>query len=65
VDDMSAVETITVDKQPISNHSLVYVTSSGIEKRTKFSDIEYQCWKNYSQKTLKTELKKIDFHNVS
>ena len=41
VDDMSAVETITVDKQPISNHFLVYITSSGKEKRTKFSEIEY------------------------
>jgi hypothetical protein len=65
VDDMSAVETITVDKQPISNHSLVYVTSSGKEKKIKFSDIEYQCWKNYCAETLKTELKKIDFYNVS
>jgi hypothetical protein len=65
VDDMSAVETITVDKQPISNQSLVYVTSSGKEKKTKFSDIESQCWKNYSEETLKTKLKKIDFHNVS
>jgi hypothetical protein len=46
-------------------HSLNYITSSGKEKRTKFSDIEYQCWKNYSQETLKTELKKIDSHNVS
>ena len=62
---MSAVDTITVDKQPISNQSLVYVTSSGKEKKTKFSDIEYQCWKNYCAETLKTELKKIDFYNVS
>jgi hypothetical protein len=53
------METITVDKQPNSNHSLVYVTSSGKEKSTKFSDIKYQCWKNYSHETLKTELKKI------
>jgi len=36
-----------------------------VEKRKRFSDIEYQCWKNYSEETLKTELKKIDFHNVS
>ena len=62
---MSAKETITVDKQPISDHSLVYVTSSGKEKKTKFSDIEYQCWKNYSEATLKTKLKKIDFYNGS
>ncbi len=34
--DMSAVETITVDKQPISNHSLVYVTSSKKGKRQNF-----------------------------
>jgi hypothetical protein len=59
------METITVDKQPKSNHSLVYVTSSGKEKRKKFSDIKYQCWKNFSHETLKTELKKIDIYNVS
>jgi hypothetical protein len=64
VDDMSTMETINVDKQPISNHFLVYVTSSGKKKRTKFSKIEYQCWKNYSQETLKTKLKKTDFCNV-
>jgi hypothetical protein len=39
---MSAVETITVEKQPISDHSLVCVTSNGKEKRTKFSEIEYK-----------------------
>jgi len=65
VDDMSAVETITVEKQPISDHSLVCVTSIGKEKRTKFSEIEYQCWRHYSQQKLKEELKKIDFHTVS
>ena len=43
VDDMSAVETITVEKKLISNHSLVYVTSSEKEKRTEFSEIKYQC----------------------
>jgi hypothetical protein len=42
VDKLSAVETINVDKQPISDHSLVNVTSSGKKKRTKFSEIEYQ-----------------------
>ncbi len=47
VDDMSAVETITVEKQPISDLFLVCVTSIGKAKMTKFSDIEYQCWKNY------------------
>jgi hypothetical protein len=62
---MSAVETITVEKQPISDHSLVCLTSIGKEKRTKFSQIEYQCWRHYSQQKLKEELKKIDFHTVS
>jgi hypothetical protein len=38
---MSAVETITVEKKLISNHSLVYVTSSEKEKRTEFSEIKY------------------------
>jgi hypothetical protein len=61
---MSAVETITVEKQPISDHSLVCLTSIGKEKRTKFSQIEYQCWRHYSQQKLKQELKKIDFHTV-
>jgi hypothetical protein len=65
VDDMIAVETITVEKQPISDDSLVCVTSIGKEKRTKFSEIEYQCWRHYSQQKLKKELKKIDFHIVS
>jgi hypothetical protein len=61
---MSAVETITVEKQPISDHSLVCVTGIG-KKRTKFSEIGYQCWRHYSQQKLKEELKKIDFHTVS
>ena len=38
VNDMSAVETKTVEKQPISDHSLVCVTRGGKEKRTKFSE---------------------------
>jgi hypothetical protein len=37
---MSAVETITVDKQPIRDHPVVCVTSSEKEKRRKFSKIE-------------------------
>jgi hypothetical protein len=65
VDDMSAVETITVENQLISDHSLVCLTSIGKEKRKKFSEIEYQCWRHYSQQKLKEELKKIDFYTVS
>ncbi len=41
------------------------MTSIGKEKRTKFSKIEYQCWRHFSQQKLKEELKKIDFHTVS
>ena len=53
-----------VEKQAISDHSLVCVTSVGEKRKTKFSEIQYQCWKNYSQETLKTELRKIDFENI-
>ncbi len=53
------METITVEKQPISDHSLVCLTGIG-KKRTTFSEIEYQCWRHYSQQKLKEELKKID-----
>jgi endonuclease/exonuclease/phosphatase family metal-dependent hydrolase len=38
VDDMSAVETITVEKQPISDHYLVCVTSFGKKKDKIFRD---------------------------
>ncbi len=41
------------------------MTNIGKEKRTKFSQIEYQCWRHNSQQKLKEELKKIDFHTVS
>ncbi len=62
---MSAVETITVEKQPISDHSLVCVTSIEKKKRTKISEIEYQCWRHNSHQKLKEELKKIDFYILS
>ena len=65
MDDINAVEDVIVEKQAISDHSLVCVTSVGEKRKTKFSEIQYQCWKNYSQETLKTELKKIDFENIS
>jgi hypothetical protein len=36
----------TVDKQPTNEYSLVYVTNNGKEKKTKYSEIEYQYWEN-------------------
>ena len=41
------------------------MTTSGERKREKFSQIEYQCWKNYSKERLVCELKKINFDVIS
>ncbi len=61
VDDINVVETITIEKQPISDYSLVCVISNEKVKGIKFSEIESQCKKNYSKQKLKWELENIDF----
>ena len=34
LDDINVVENLSVEKQPVSNHSLVYLTSTGDKRET-------------------------------
>ena len=65
LNDINAVEKVIVEKQAISDHSLAFVTRIGEKRRTKFSETQYQCWKNYSKQTLKTELGRTYFEKIS
>ena len=51
---------IKVEKQPISDHSVVIIKTKGLSKTNKKIYYEYDCWMKYSKESLLNELRKHD-----
>ena len=56
---------IRTEKQPISDHSAVIISTAGVTKRKKFIYYEYECWKAYSKEALNDELRHLDLNQLS
>ena len=55
------MNTISVEKQPISDHSVVVLTTVGDIKTASNQTYEYDCWKHYTKEALKSELRNNNF----
>ena len=55
---------IRVEKQPISDHSVVIIKTKGQTKTNEKTEYEYDCWMNYSKTSLLDELLKYDFKTL-
>ena len=64
IGNQSVVEDLEIEKQPISDHSVVIVTTKGVARGNRKIEYEYACWRNYSKASLNHELAKYDWHSI-